>query len=401
MGRTTRWLRNLFGGKKVNTATEVTSDRREKKRWNFKSPRDSYEPAQASVSWLRSFYAETEKEQNKQAIALVAATAAAADAAVAAAQAAVAVVQLTSHSRSSKLGDFYEWLAAIKIQRVFRGYLAKKALRALKALVKLQALVRGYLVRKQTAATFHCMQALIKAQETIRAQRSRALLSSERKFYQEEIPRTTLETSSFHRRKLSTSLEDVNCTSDGSPQVVQIDLLRPKSRSSQRTSYCPTDNYDEISPNSVSSLPNIGRISIPDCQFSSEKCRHSSTAHSTPRCLAPSTPTRSVCGMIDGGFHRRFINSINRPNYMNNTQCFEAKMRSQSTPKQRPDLMGSCKRLPLSELVIEQSRASLSSIRMGKDEEELSVKRVVVGRLDRSLDLSRDEERDFNLQMKW
>ncbi|PKU59610.1 protein IQ-DOMAIN 14-like [Dendrobium catenatum] len=392
MGRATRWLRNLFGGKKVNTAIEDTSARREKKRWNFKSPRDSYEAAQASVSWLRSFYAETEKEQNKQAIAVVAATAAAADAAVAAAQAAVAVVQLTSHSRSSKLGGFHEWLAAIKIQRVFRGYLAKKALRALKALVKLQAVVRGYLVRKQTAATFHSMQALIKAQETIRAQKCRALLSSERKFYQEKNPRTTLETSSFHRRKQSTSLYDVNCTSDGSPQVVQIDLFRPKSRSSGRTSYHPTDNNDEISPSSVSSLPKIGRISIPDCQLSFEKCRHSSTAHSTPRCIAPSTPTRSVCGMIDGGFHR--------PNYMNNTQCFEAKMRSQSTPKQRPDLMGSSNRLPLSELVIEQARASLSSIRMGKDE-ELSIKRVVVGRLDRSLlDLSRDRERDFHLQKK-
>lgn len=69
---------------------------------------------------------------------------------------------------------------------------AKKALRALKALVKLQALVRGYLVRKQTAATFYSMQALIKAQETIRAEKCRALLSSGRKFHQEELPRISL-----------------------------------------------------------------------------------------------------------------------------------------------------------------------------------------------------------------
>lgn len=77
----------------------------------------------AEAAWLRSYYNETEKEQNKHAIAVAAATAAAADAAVAAAQAAVAVVRLTSHGRGTMFGGGRERWAAVKIQTVFRGYL--------------------------------------------------------------------------------------------------------------------------------------------------------------------------------------------------------------------------------------------------------------------------------------
>ncbi|XP_071711093.1 protein IQ-DOMAIN 6-like [Rutidosis leptorrhynchoides] len=62
-----------------------------------------------------------------------------------------------------------EW-AAIRIQSTFRSYLARQALRALKALVRLQAIVRGRLVRKQADVTLRCMQALVRAQARIRAQ---------------------------------------------------------------------------------------------------------------------------------------------------------------------------------------------------------------------------------------
>ncbi|XP_047176600.1 protein IQ-DOMAIN 6-like isoform X1 [Vigna umbellata] len=65
-----------------------------------------------------------------------------------------------------------EW-AAIRIQAVFRAFLARRALRALRAVVRLQAIFRGRLVRKQAAVTLRCMQALVRVQAHVRARNVR------------------------------------------------------------------------------------------------------------------------------------------------------------------------------------------------------------------------------------
>lgn len=377
MGKTTRWFKGLLGMKKEKESPENSSsgDRKDKKRWSFgkstKIPLNIPANTQATTEavWLRSYISESEKEQNKHAIAVAAATAAAADAAVAAAQAAVAVVRLTSQNRAALFCCGNEKWAAIRIQSVFRGYLARKALRALKGLVKIQALVRGFLVRKRAAATLHSMQALIRAQASVRSQRALRLLNKNR-FLPENRARRSLERfdetrSEFHSKRLS--VENPLNAYDESPKIVEVDTYKPRSRSRRISDSCEDPYYQYISSSFPCPIPS--RISIPDCKslqhyewcFTGDEfkcCTAQSTprfAHST-RSNAPVTPAKSACG--GEGFFRPYSNC---PNYMSNTQSFRAKVRSQSAPKQRPE-PGSKKRLSLNEIM--ESRASLSGVRM-------------------------------------
>lgn len=65
--------------------------------------------------------------------------------------------------------------AATIAQAAFRGYLARRAFRALRGIIRLQALIRGHLVRRQAVATLRCMQAIVKIQALARGRRVRLL----------------------------------------------------------------------------------------------------------------------------------------------------------------------------------------------------------------------------------
>ncbi|KAM3328600.1 hypothetical protein ACQJBY_026002 [Aegilops geniculata] len=465
MGKAARWLRGLLGGggkkeqgKEQRRPATATAPHGDRKRWSFcKSTRDSAEAEAAAAlsgnaaiaraaeaAWLKSLYNETEREQSKHAIAVAAATAAAADAAVAAAQAAVEVVRLTSKGPTSSVlaGAVAEprgrASAAVKIQTAFRGFLAKKALRALKGLVKLQALVRGYLVRKQAAATLQSMQALVRAQACIRAARSRAAAlptnlrvhptpvrprySLQERYSTTEDSRSDHGVAPYYSRRLSASVESSSCYGyDRSPKIVEMDTGRPKSRSSSLRTTSPGAS-EECYAHSVSSplMPCRAppRIAAPTARHFPEyewceKARPA-TAQSTPRyaSYAPVTPTKSACGG-HGYAYSNSPSALNCPSYMSGTQSSVAKVRSQSAPKQRPEEGAVRKRVPLSEVIIlQEARASLGgggggtqrSCNRPAQEEAFSFKKAVVSRFDRSSEAAereRERDRDLFLQKGW
>ncbi|XP_028753659.1 protein IQ-DOMAIN 31 [Neltuma alba] len=63
--------------------------------------------------------------------------------------------------------------AATKAQAAFRGYLARRAFKALKGIIRLQALIRGHLVRRQAVATLCSMYGIVKFQALVRGGRVR------------------------------------------------------------------------------------------------------------------------------------------------------------------------------------------------------------------------------------
>ncbi|CAL0322066.1 unnamed protein product [Lupinus luteus] len=366
MGKATRWLKGLFGMKKEKDNFENSSPlapEKERKRWSFtRSCKEEVNHITPTVDndWLRSYFAEKENEQKKHAIAV-----AAADAMVSAAQASVTVVRRRRHGSGTLFSGGKGWSAALKIQSFFRGYLARKALRALKGLVKIQALVRGYLIRKRAAATLYSMQALMRAQVAITSQRAHRYMSIEGRLQpgiraRKQMQRFDEIRNEFRSKRLATSCKASLNRFDESPKFVEMDnhtphQLRPR-HTTTATSEWGKDLYYPCRPPC--------RISVPECRSQQDFELYLdeykfSTAHSTPRlanyCMlhnAPPTPVKSVCG------DTLLSPCPDSPNYMANTQSSQAKLRSHSAPRQRPEQK---KRLSVNETMA--ARNSISSVR--------------------------------------
>ncbi|KAL8254516.1 hypothetical protein R6Q59_032737 [Mikania micrantha] len=365
MGRATRWLKALFGIKpkdsgdrKHNSPSCIGRSRRD----------PSVSPPIYAI--------QSEEEQSRHAIAVAAATAAAADAAVAAAQAAVAVVRLTT--QGVLVGGGREISAAVKIQSLFRGYLSRKALRALRGLVKLQALVRGYMVRKQAAATLRSMEAMVRAQSSICAPKLHAMDNLQH--LKERLDEARSEyTTSIHSRRLSSSFE--TSLIDESPKIVEMDTGRPKSRSRGTNTWAWTPDYIHNPNAQIPPSPNRhqspARLPLP----SSQTHEFEWAQHLGLNRHRPVSPSKSVC--TDGSTSNR--------SYMANTKSFNAKLRSQSAPKQRPEFgFGHKKKMSLNEMMDPRSSVSYR-VRMQRStsqaQESISFKNAIAGRLGRYSDI--------------
>lgn len=229
--------------------------------------------------------------------------------------------------------------AAVVIQKAFRGYLARKALRALRSLVKLQALVRGYLVRKQAATTLHRLQALMRLQADSRAFKSasyRKSMEQERIVAQDARMRTP-PPKPGHRRRLSDSTDS---NYERSPRIVEMDTCHLRSRSSRMVSgrYATDRSSGRLAPDPAPQFSPMSVKQPPRLSIRRDPVRHAKTAQNTPRFSGPDapytydSPAKSVDGLTARPvWHRDLLAS---PRYMAGTASSAARLRCQSAPRQ-------------------------------------------------------------------
>ncbi|KAL6637477.1 hypothetical protein ACP70R_025049 [Stipagrostis hirtigluma subsp. patula] len=318
----------------ATTTPASTPGAKEKRRWSFRRPAASPGSAAGKEKDGRLApygFLEPRVDPDQHAVAVAIATAAAAEAAMAAKHAAAAVVRFSASAPGSKRTVIgIEEAAAIKIQAVFRSYLARKALCALRGLVKLQALVRGHLVRRQASNTLRCMQALVAAQNRARAARLR-LLEEEKPF---RTPRTTPTRRSPHHPRFRHHQE-----TEENVKIVEVDTGGGEAHGTPRTSrrsscyatpLCRTpsknDLYQKISPTpsaltDASARTYSGRYD----DFSFATARASPCHHAAPR----------------QHHHAGADHPLLVPSYMANTESSRAKARSQSAPRQRHSVSSS------------------------------------------------------------
>ncbi|KAI4387391.1 hypothetical protein MLD38_005229 [Melastoma candidum] len=335
MGRAGRWLKGFLGFNKGRKPADASCDQashnhseddgfdvasfssfdlqgKDRKRWSFSSR--SYKVP--GVDRARLSRLEKERAEEK----LAEAAAKAADVAVVAARAAVVIVRLMADGGSRRVavscGGRESW-AALKIQAVFRGFLARKALKALKGIVKLQALIRGYMTRKETAAAVRTMHALARARAAAPSQWPRRSLDKENRLHPgywhslRSIERCDVTRSVIHSKRYLSWDRIEGEISTGSPNTVAIDHANPHIRLS-KLNWRDVHGRDAYQPSTA---------------------RGSSLFRGLTSYCDPATPTRSLCRECSA-FKKHAC--LDHPSYMASTQSSQAKLRCASAPKQRP-----------------------------------------------------------------
>ncbi|KAK1430590.1 hypothetical protein QVD17_13448 [Tagetes erecta] len=330
MGKATRFFKSLLGFKTMDSQSSRSKPNKQlKRRWSFITSRTPHGP---NTYNHRDF--EEDEDPSNHAIALAAATAAVVDAAVATAHAAAEVVRMTT--RTTGYGG-REKLAAIKIQSCFRAYLARRALRALKALVKLQAVVRGHILRKQTTDMMRRLQALMRAQTLARALRS-------------QISDSTAKPSHFHHQGPPTpeKREHFPHTKRDNSSISKRNNSKSYARGQERTFLdTSTDHeHDKIVEVDTGEHHVISKFGYSQSLTTSR----GSTFHPTSSSPCASCEVSSFDDLVKGsvstpiksdGSRSCFSGYSDHPNYMSNTESSRAKVRSLSAPRMRSQLEAS------------------------------------------------------------
>ncbi|XP_073005873.1 protein IQ-DOMAIN 19-like [Typha latifolia] len=233
-----------------------------------------------------------------------------------------------------------EDVAAVRIQSIFRAYLAKKALYALRGFVKLQALIRGQLVRKQATTTLRRMRALMFLQAKASSQRMQMLEEERNNLQRQSIRRIrSLHYPHLHQSSMEGKAED-------NVKIVEIDNGYNRGSSKSRYSYLTAQvksthhSLSEYCNGSYSKVVVSQQLSPTPSALTDMSPRiFSNRLEELSFATAQSSPYFSSASYVCIPISRN--NYAFSPNYMADTESSRAKARSQSAPKMRPE---SCER---------------------------------------------------------
>ncbi|KAK9292833.1 hypothetical protein L1049_020813 [Liquidambar formosana] len=343
MGKASKWIRNFLIGKKEEKDKKVTlfpadfpatqtvivpTTPKVKRRWSFgrlvgKETGHKYSKSvdliDTNTITILQTMAESETRTN-QAMSLAVARNDAEDAAAIKIQGIKAEAEAWKNQAKALavVCNDAEYAAATKIQALFRSYLARKALCALRGLVKLQALVRGHLVRKQTSATLRGMHALMAIQVRARVQRIQMA---------EEAQLVVKRQSSVHRK----------FSQDNGFRKVHHKTMDMKFNE-RKNDYLSRSQIERVEHGLTTYYSGDHSISKKGHQLK----EYSFSAQNTPQYYATKSkpnPTRATSTISQPEYVDPMAHVFTfLPNYMAYTESSRAKVRSQSEPKQRPKL---------------------------------------------------------------